>query len=68
VFLGVGLAFTVCELKRLSATDHGCTGPVRIDGANAEAADECREHADGRVDGGLVAWGASGDPRPRPAL
>jgi hypothetical protein len=56
MFLGVGLAFTVCELKRLSATDHDdCNGPVRIGVANAEAADECREDADERVDGGLVA-------------
>ena len=55
LFLGVGLGFTVYELKRLSATNEGrnrCAGRI---GEDAAAEEEGGEHANEREDRELVA-------------
>ena len=54
LFLGLGLGFTLWELKRLSATNEGRTcGAARIDDAGTE--DEGGEPTDERAEGELVA-------------
>jgi mono/diheme cytochrome c family protein len=53
--LGLGLGLTVCELRRLSATNevrNRAAGTIGME--NAGASDECREHADEREDPELV--------------
>jgi len=55
LFLGLGLGFTVWELKRLSATNEGHNrGAGRI-GEDAGAENEDGEDANGRAEGELVA-------------
>jgi len=55
VLLGLGLGFTVYELKRLSATNEGCNRTAGRIGEDAGAEDEGGEYANERVDCELVA-------------
>ncbi len=55
LFLGLGLGFTVWELKRLSATNWGRNRGAGRMGEDAGAEDEGGEHANERADRELVA-------------